>query len=316
MTPAWPTPRKHAWRELEQLCVEHGLVAPPPVVAPGDVASTSTPSGPPKLKADFARLLDAASIAFPKKASLEELKKLCVDNGLVAPPPVAAPSDSTSTPSTPSGPPKLKADFVRLLDAASIAFPKKASLAEVKQLCMDNGLIPVEAPGPPTTLQRMTLLLESVNVDIPAGATVPDLSQLAFELGLESKEVEEITTVKCCLHKCMKAPMTEPQYAAFAGHVEAFVNIISRMTRRATLALSYHMTRLVREGRPVPDLYKQKDTYWRNWLRMGVHMPEPNGVRVVDDHREDGQACTSLERNLERMLPVLDRVYVADNADC
>ena len=125
-------PKKACLEELEQFCVEHCLVAPPPVVAPGDVASTSTPSGPPKLKADFARLLDDAGVAYPKKACLEELKKLCVDNGLVAPPPVVAPGDIAST-STPSGPPKLKADFARLLDDAGVAYPKKANLEEIKK---------------------------------------------------------------------------------------------------------------------------------------------------------------------------------------
>ena len=87
---------------------------------------------PPKLKADFARLLDDAGVAYPKKACLEELKKLCVDNGLVAPPPVVAPGDIAST-STPSGPPKLKADFARLLDDAGVAYPKKANLEEIKK---------------------------------------------------------------------------------------------------------------------------------------------------------------------------------------
>ena len=156
---------------------------------------------------------------------------------------------------------------------------------------MDNGLIPVEAP---TTLQRLTLLLESASVKIPAGATVPDLNQLAFECGLESREVEEITTIKCCIWECMKKAMTEPQYMAFSRHVDAFVNVVNRMMRCATLALSYHMTRLVREGRPLPDLYDQKDTYWRNWLRVGTHMPEPDGVRIEDDLRDNGKPCTSL----------------------
>ena len=268
---------------------------------------------PPKFKADFAKLLDDAGVVYSKKACLADLKQLCIDNHLVAAPPVVAPSDVAST-SAPSGPPKLKSDFAKLLDAASIPYPKKGTIDDFKKLCVDNGIIAAEPPKPPTPLQRLTLLLKSAGVEIPEGATLPDLSRLAFELGIESKEVEEITTVKCCIHKCMKKAMTVAQYEAFSVHVEAFVNIISRMTRRATLALSYHMTRLVREGRPLPDLYKQKDTYWRSWLRLGAYMPEPHDVRVVDDHRGDGQACTSLERSLERMLPVLDRVY-ADTID-
>ena len=269
---------------------------------------------PPKFKADFAKLLDDAGVVYSKKACLADLKQLCIDNHLVAAPPVVATSDVAST-SAPSGPPKLKSDFAKLLDAASIPYPKKGTIDDFKKLCVDNRLIAAEPPKPPTPLQRLTLLLKSTGVEIPEGATLPDLSQLAFELGIESKEVEEITTVKCCIWKCMKKAMTVAQYEAFSDHVESFVNIISRMTRRATLALSYHMTRLVREGRPLPDLYDQKDTYWRNWLRLGTYMPEPDGVRVVDDHLGDGRACTSLERSLERMLPVLDRVYAADTAD-
>ena len=87
---------------------------------------------PPKLKkADFTKLLEDAGVVYPKKACLAELKQLCVENGLVAPPPAVSPSDVAES-STASGPPKLKADFARLLDAASISYSKKACMADVK----------------------------------------------------------------------------------------------------------------------------------------------------------------------------------------
>ncbi len=60
------------------------------------------------------------------------------------------------------------------------------------------------------------------------------------------------------------------QHAIFGAHVEAFSNVTSRMMRRASLVLCYHVIRRATAGLPLPNLYRMTDTYWKAWLCIGL----------------------------------------------
>ena len=119
-----------------------------------------------------------------------------------------------------------------------IAFPKRVKKEELMRLCEENGLV---ARPPP-----------------------------------EFKKVEKLTIVKCSLNRAMN--LDPEQMSTFRQEVNKMVVIISRMLRRASLALSYHMTQLVAGGKPFPDLYKENDTYWKNWMRIGTRDVYPDTV--------------------------------------
>jgi len=62
----------------------------------------------------------------------------------------------------PSGPPKTKADFVRILEAAGIARDtKKMTLADVRKACAEKSLIP---PIEPSERDRLATLLDAVGI--------------------------------------------------------------------------------------------------------------------------------------------------------
>ena len=74
--------------------------------------------------------------------------------------------------------------------------------------------------------------------------------------------------IKCALKNAMA--LDNSQYAVFSEMVEGYVNLVSRMMRRASLVMLYHVTKLASEGGPVPNLFKEKDTFWKNWLKLDV----------------------------------------------
>jgi hypothetical protein len=80
-----------------------------------------------------------------------------------------------------------------------------------------------------------------------------------------TKLVTDIVVVKCGLRNVMN--LNDAEYATFNGIVEQYVQIISRMLRRASLVLLYSLTRLAMENKRIPHLFDQKDTFWKNWLK-------------------------------------------------
>ena len=92
----------------------------------------------------------------------------------------------------------------------------------------------------------------------------------------EFKEVTKYCIVKCSLNRAMNLDGVDR--TKFLKHVDKMVNVVSRMLRRGSLALAFHMTKLVSEGKPFPDLYKANDTYWKNWMRIGIHGVFPDNA--------------------------------------
>ena len=74
------------------------------------------------------------------------------------------------------------------------------------------------------------------------------------------------TTIKAGLKSILA--LNKDQYERLQQVIEPLVHTISKMLRSSSIALLYHLTALVSEGRTIPNLYKQKDTYWKNWLRF------------------------------------------------
>jgi hypothetical protein len=73
------------------------------------------------------------------------------------------------------------------------------------------------------------------------------------------------TIVKCGLRRAMG--MDDAIYVSFTGIVEQHIAAISRMQHRASIVLLVHLLRLAQAGVRIPNLYKQKSTWWKTWLR-------------------------------------------------
>lgn len=161
---------------------------------------------PPKTKKDFQTLLTTIGCTFKTSDTLDKLRRLCVANNL------CEPSEKDQL-----------CDKLRLVN---VSFDEKASIAHIRMLCEDNGL-----------------------------------------LDMRYERVEKFSIIKCPLRKSTSI-LTHDEYKTFTIRVNEYVNLISRMMRRATLLMSFHITSLLSTDDPLPNLYKQKDTYWKNLLRL------------------------------------------------
>lgn len=78
------------------------------------------------------------------------------------------------------------------------------------------------------------------------------------------------TIVKMGLLEAMQ--LSRDEYKRFANEIETYVRATSKMLHRASLALSLRLLQLAQAGLPLPDLHNQKDTYWKNWLRLAPEL--------------------------------------------
>lgn len=223
------------------------------------------------------------------------------------------------------GPPipkKTRADFLALLDANGIARPSRPTLDQARDLCQRHGLVP---PQPPDERRRLKTLLELAGVKAPARAGVAVLRDLAVQHGLEPpalEDVKEITVIKRSLEAALD--LEDVDLRRFVDWVDRLVVRISRMMRRASLAMSFHVTRLLQEcDNAVPDLYARNDTYWKNWLRLGddghamPSEPPTSEVMVALAAHPDGHgiavslrtvAVDQVRRSIDIVGPFLDRM--------
>jgi hypothetical protein len=114
-------------------------------------------------------------------------------------------------------------------------------------------------------------LLSIANIAIPSKSKKDDLWRLCLENQLVEREFyekENITVVKCGLEKALN--MDDLQKVEFIGRVNKYVSVVSRLLRRSSLILHYHLLRVFNNDKPIPDLYKANDTYWKQWLMIGM----------------------------------------------
>ena len=78
------------------------------------------------------------------------------------------------------------------------------------------------------------------------------------------------------------------------------VNIVSRALRRASLVMNFHLIYLKSTDSIIPDLYDQNDTFWKNWLRIGI-----------SDTFPDAQSKISYPH----VQALIGKVLQADNSD-
>jgi hypothetical protein len=97
------------------------------------------------------------------------------------------------------------------------------------------------------------------------GATENTMESDSFDPEEEAfQEVTQTRVVKLALASSLA--LTEVQSKAFRLHVDKLVSIVSRCLRRGSLIFAFNMTRLLETNQPIPDLFNQKDTFWKHAL--------------------------------------------------
>jgi hypothetical protein len=72
------------------------------------------------------------------------------------------------------------------------------------------------------------------------------------------------------------------------------------MLRRSSLALSFNILWLLENNKPIPDLYKEKDTYWKNWLKIGIDNVYPD---------------TDSKLSFDKIKDIIDKVIDTESKD-
>lgn len=109
-----------------------------------------------------------------------------------------------------------------------------------------------------------------------------------------TKEAKVI--VKCSLLRVMK--LDAARMEKFVGRVEEFVNVVSRSLRRSSLLLHHHLVRLEGSGSALPDLYRQKDTYWKRLLTAGIDGAFPD-AEVEETFKDVGHLIGPVYRKTD-----------------
>ncbi len=137
---------------------------------------------------------------------------------------------------------------------------------------MDDLLDAACEPPPPDDAQGGPSTLASHDIDIVPAAG-------------EARTEKCIRIVKCGLRRAIA--LSEPDYRKFSCAVEEYVHYVSRALRRASLALLRHLVVRASTDVPVPDLFHQKDTFWKDWLRLATQgaatVGRLPGVEAVQD---------------------------------
>ena len=160
----------------------------------------------------------------------------------------------------------------------------------------------------PLTIAQLQEYLKLTNIDIPKKSKLADLRELCEKNGLIAKppdeymNIEKNTIVKCALRHAMN--LDDDQFLMLRAEIDKMVNVVSRMLRRSSLALCYHMTKLVSSGQPVPDLYKCIDTYWKKCLKIGI-----NGVFPDTPSKSSYE---SIGNYIGKILDPIDKNYLKE----
>ena len=119
-------------------------------------------------------------------------------------------------------------------------------------------------------LEQMTTLFD---LKIPKATKLKELEALCQEKGILSEPEPEfyektlIRVYKCSINTAFQSIVHDKLKA----DVESYVTIISRMYRRTSLIMLYHFTKLLSSNDiDIPNLFLKNQTYWKNWLMIGI----------------------------------------------
>jgi hypothetical protein len=218
--------------------------------------------------------LTQLNVKFRKNSSDATLRALCVKHNV--------PGYELAPAKAPTKAAADKKAMVDALVARGVDVPKKVSVTVLKELCVANN-VPGHEPAKKTKRQEMVEALASLGVATKKKAAVPELFGLCVEHKLSGYEYDQVTrelttTVKCALRHA--TGLDDASFAKFRAIVDDLVNVISRMSRRASLALAHHVHCLIEDGRAIPNLAGQKDTYWKRWLTIGLYADAPLEVKI------------------------------------
>ena len=153
---------------------------------------------------------------------------------------------------------------------------------ELIDLAVSLGLVKRPPPPPPPSAPRKAKKSTTTTTTASASSSDPPKP-------IEYKDLKLITVVQMGLKAAMN--LGPENWRRFSSCVESHVTPISRMFRSASLSLFYYMIDLAERGEAIPDLYHQKDTYWKQWLRfradIGTIPLEGGGAAAEDDSDGD-----------------------------
>lgn len=106
-----------------------------------------------------------------------------------------------------------------------------------------------------------------------------------------TRDITYVTVVKRALSGSLRDDLPHEVKERFMDYVWSVTDTMSRISRRASIAFLYYVTRLKEQGMDVPDFSKEKDSYWRKWLLIGLDeysnvMPSPDVIPYFEEIRE------------------------------
>ena len=82
--------------------------------------------------------------------------------------------------------------------------------------------------------------------------------------------VVECSVVKRAFSQSLSNRLDKQQREKLVDYVEQCTDIATRMARRSSLAFLYYTLKRLESGRAMPDFMKATDTYWLEWMRIGL----------------------------------------------
>ena len=155
--------------------------------------------------------------------------------------------------------------------------------AELVDMATTLGLLEKTSHPPPPPSSSTTPRKTKKSTATAAAATSSDPPE-----PIEYKAIKLISVVQMGLNSAMN--LGRENMARFSSIIESHVVPISRMLRSASLSLEVFLTSLARRGEPIPDLYRQKDTYWKKLLRFDPAygtFPRDRSEEMDDDEEDD-----------------------------
>ena len=147
-------------------------------------------------------------------------------------------------------------------------------------------------------------LLKTGKVKVPPKSDRDDLWRLCLEHDLVEKEFVSETYYSIVKTSMMSAmTLNDKDFTKFSDRADEFVSVVSRLLRRASLMLYLHLLLLEEDNKPIINLYKQNDTYWKRWLTIGFDdckFPDPDS-KTSFEKMNDLFADPTLQNDMDEL---------------